>query len=178
MAEPEHIRELRTEVDQYRQKLAEENRKLMREIQERGLVQAELLQKLEQQRALLGALPAAVFLKDAQLRYIAVNEHMARWLSLKPEVMLGCRDSELFPPRQAQAMERWDRWVLSQNKALSSKTEPLYLPHGGHLWVLSNRVPFQDRRDRSLAWRVPFWTSPPERPWRTGCATAKRSSAS
>lgn len=85
------------------------------------------------------------FVKDKQLRYVAVNKNLANNLGLKhPEDALGRTDSELQPESLAKAYEMDDFHVILTGEPLLNKVERV--ARGNSLIHLSTttKVPLRD----------------------------------
>ena len=68
-----------------------------------------------QLRAILEHLPAAVYLKDLDGRYLLAN---ARALELKGDGIVGRTDREIFPPPTAEAIAQHDAAVLAARRPI------------------------------------------------------------
>ena len=92
-------------------------------LQQRFLARQESMEALEESRAFIRALmdnlPAAVWLKSRDHRYLAgnlpwvqTNPMLPRWQSRKVEELIGHTDRELFPPEKAVEFETTDDMVF------------------------------------------------------------------
>lgn len=81
---------------------------------------------------LLANLPARVWIKDAQGRYIFVNQTLASALNLEHDRWIGARDEELFPA-EGQVYWRRDQQVLSSGQTMVSTDQ---VENGKFLTVL------------------------------------------
>ena len=64
------------------------------------------------------SIPAIVFFKDSDCRYIAVNRHYEDQLGRPASEVVGKLDSDLFPPEHASTYARSDEAVLKSGEAL------------------------------------------------------------
>ncbi len=98
---------------------------------------AELLQAANQTlrlhkfylRAILDNLPHEIWLKDAQGRYLAVNQHLAKacdWDS--PNAALGQTDHQLLPVALAEAYLRIDTQVMHSRQQLTREERDIHHP--------------------------------------------------
>lgn len=92
---------------------------VMTDITVQRRVAAELEQASMKQEVLLNAIPAIVFYKDQNLRYVAVSQMLANFLGKRVEDVLGKTDFELFPHEQAEIFQRNNREVLDSGKTKS-----------------------------------------------------------
>jgi PAS domain S-box-containing protein len=88
---------------------------------------------LESQRVLLDNLEQAVFLKDADLRYVAVNAPFCAAMSLPEEAIVGKTDSELYPSDRAEKHRAEDRQVLTEGTRVEREETGVV---GGHTRIV------------------------------------------
>ncbi|WP_417308887.1 putative bifunctional diguanylate cyclase/phosphodiesterase [Devosia sp.] len=110
---------------------------------------------------LIEAVPFAVFVKDAQSRFVAVNTIMADMLGRPARELIGYKDHDLVPHEQAEAFRRDDLRVLQSGqdlrteelftapdgelKTLQSHKKRMTLPDGSHL-VVGTLIDISDQR--------------------------------
>ncbi|HEX5829967.1 MAG TPA: PAS domain-containing protein, partial [Gemmatimonadaceae bacterium] len=92
---------------------------------------------------LLANIPDMVWLRDAQSRFLAVNEACARSLGLRPEDMVGTSDYDYFPVATAERYRAQDRQVLATGQRLVVE-EAVPAPEGRVTWFETVKVPFRD----------------------------------
>jgi len=97
-----------------------------RDIDKRKRAEEETRGLLRRQQALLENVPAFIFLKDAQMRYTAVNRAYMEMLPEDIEDPLGRRDRNFYPAKLAMRFEAEDRQVLEEGKTIR-KEEPIRL---------------------------------------------------
>ncbi|MFE9774827.1 SpoIIE family protein phosphatase [Streptomyces sp. NPDC005931] len=105
--------------------------------------QNELLQ------AFMDHTPAAVFIKDLEGRYLAVNTTFEESLGLSRDRVLGRRDDEVMPPALARQARASDVAMLADGTAVQ-REELLPLP-GGPRDVLTTLFPLNDATGTSYA---------------------------
>jgi signal transduction histidine kinase len=95
---------------------------------------------------LMGNIPARVWIKDTQGRYVFVNSRLSSELGIEPEKWLGERDEELFPSI-GEVYWRKDQQVLASGNSLVSTDQ---VERGKSLFVV--RFPLAiDGRDHVAA---------------------------
>jgi rsbT co-antagonist protein RsbR len=109
-----------------------------------------LREKTAEQAALLNAIPAVVFLKDREHRYLLVNQAYADSVHRHVDEIIGKRDSEIMPPERARTYHENDEAVMASevprmNVELSHKCED-----GSVRWALENDVPYRDASGRVI----------------------------
>ena len=112
----------------------------------------ELQRSQEVLHAVLDAIPARVFWKDNDLRFLGANSPFARDAGYEtPEEIIGKDDYEMAWRDQAELYRADDRAVLEGGTAKLLFEEPQTTPDGEGLTLLTSKVPLRDaerRRDR------------------------------
>ncbi len=94
--------------------------------------------------AFMQHLPGLAFMKDAQGRYIYVNESFSHFTDINAWDQIGLRDDQLWDAQTAQILQDNDRRILEHQQA-SSKMETVRLPDRQERHLLTARFPiFQD----------------------------------
>ena len=121
--------------------------RLMRELAAHRLAEAELKQTQDQlhrrdryQRAVLDNFPFLVWLKDAQSRYLAVNQPFAQACGVSSaEEVVGKTDFDLWPHDLAESYQAEDREVLSTGKPIAIEEEGV--ERGAPVWYETYKSP-------------------------------------
>ena len=96
-------------------------------------------------RAVLDAIPARVFWKDADLRYLGANVPFARDAGFaSPTELLGKDDFAMGWKEQAELYRADDRAVIAAGQAKLNIEEPQTTPDGRSLTLLTSKVPLRD----------------------------------
>jgi PAS domain S-box-containing protein len=101
---------------------------VFRDVTERVDAQRTLSQAWGRQQALLENLPDAAWMKDAELRFVAVNEAFVRGSGFSREAFLGHTVKDLLGPESAARYEEGDRRVLENDDTVVVEER---LPWGG-----------------------------------------------
>ena len=96
-----------------------------------------------QQKALLDNLPDLVFLKDRELRFVAVNEPLARVFGVSASDMIGKTDLDFFPAEQALRYMRDDRNALERGERLVTE-EKVHSVGEVATWFETTTSPYLD----------------------------------
>ncbi|NTV35752.1 MAG: PAS domain S-box protein, partial [Anaerolineaceae bacterium] len=91
-----------------------------RDITERRRTEDMLLRRQQELTNLVNSLPALVYLKDLQGRYIVVNDLFCDQIGLTSDQVMNHTDFEILPPHLAERYASEDQMVLT-------KGEPLYV---------------------------------------------------
>ncbi len=113
----------------------------------RRLSEAEMAAQDVQQRfdSFMNNSPAVAFIKDAQGRYIYLNEPFERHFDAKKEQWIGKSDDDLWPPELAAPMREHDALVL-RRRQLVTKEQIAFVSEGKPRYWLSFRFPLKDSR--------------------------------
>jgi PAS domain S-box-containing protein len=112
---------------------------------------AELDDRVEQSAFLLELFDhvpeVVVFVKDADLRYSAVNETLVRRLGLHDKwQVVGRTALDLFPPPLGGRYLAQDQAVLRSGNPISNLLELHLYPNGHQGWCVTTKVPVRDAR--------------------------------
>ncbi len=102
--------------------------------------QEELAKKINQQEILINNLPANIFLKDSELRYLSVNKKYAKSLNLSPEQMRGKKYSDFFP--EEKFVEETDLKIIKTKQALINLEK-----QEKDKWLSISKVPYFDDKN-------------------------------
>ncbi len=104
----------------------------------------ELEQEVARDREMLDAIPALVYLKDRQHRYVFGNRAFTERVSVPAADLIGKTDSELFPPEVAEAYLDDDERVMATGVPSLGVELPVTRPDGTVGWVANSAVPYHD----------------------------------
>jgi PAS domain S-box-containing protein len=133
-------------------------RGIIRDITERKLAEEELAknhrqlqktaQRLEQSRntlrLVIESIPARVFWKDRDSRFMGCNTLFARDAGLsRPEELVGKDDFAMGWREQAELYRADDRQVMKSRRPKKNIVEPQTTPTGAKIWLNTSKVPLQ-----------------------------------
>ena len=96
-------------------------------------------------RTLIDLIPDAIFVRDAQDRFLVANVMMTRAAGASsPEAMLGKTDAEFFRADLSSGFRADDQRVLA-GETILNKEERVPFPAEGERILLTTKVPFRDR---------------------------------
>jgi PAS domain S-box-containing protein len=105
----------------------------------------ELQRSQEVLRAVLDTIPARVFWKDTDLRFLGANAPFARDAGFEcPEDLIGKDDSDMGWREQAELYRADDRGVIESGEARLNIEEPQTGPGGEERTLLTSKVPLRD----------------------------------
>ncbi len=117
---------------------------LKEDITELKQAQQKVEEQIEQQRRLIDNLPAHIFFKDKDLRYVLVNKSYSDLLGKKTEDMVGKRYSEVFGGEKGEEFEAIDRKIIETGEAIHNLENVNIDVHGNKHWVSVSKVPYFD----------------------------------
>jgi len=81
-----------------------------------------LLRESEQRfKALMDHVPAALFLKDHEARYLLINKQFQEWFGVDPDNVIGKNAHDLYPPERAERYAESDRKILGNWQVTSDE---------------------------------------------------------
>jgi PAS domain S-box-containing protein len=110
---------------------------------DRMLAENSLKKLQEEQQILLDHIPAWVFFKDTENRFIHVNKAFADEMGMSNEQLDGKSLFDIFPNEQAEAFWKDDKEVLSSGKPKVNIIEPMESSKGTR-WVQTDKIPYRD----------------------------------
>jgi len=93
---------------------------------------------------LLDSVPAYIFCKDTENRFVWVNEVFSEVMGLSKGQLEGKRMEEVYPKEQAAAYWRDDKEVFASGKPKVNIIEPVATKEGVR-WLQVNKMPFRDK---------------------------------
>lgn len=100
-------------------------------------------------RTILDTIPARVFWKDLNSRYLGCNVQFARDAGFdRPEQLIGKDDYQMGWAEQADLYRSDDRWVMETGRSKVGYEEPQSTPSGGMIWLRTSKVPLLDEQGR------------------------------
>jgi PAS domain S-box-containing protein len=118
---------------------------IIHDITDRKRAEIGLQESERQMRALLDNIPDIVWLKDAQSRFIAVNEPFGKTCGAKPEDLVGKSDFDIWPKEMAEAYRADDQEVMQSGRTKRVE-EPLEDAHGSQKWIETIKTPIRNDR--------------------------------
>ncbi|MFA5111264.1 MAG: PAS domain-containing protein [Desulfobaccales bacterium] len=103
-----------------------------------------LLRQQQELQVILDSVPALIFYKDLDDRFVRINRAMTEMTGLSKEAIEGKTSLELFP---SQGKDYWedDRAVIATRVPKRNIYEPLETPRGTR-WMQTDKVPYQDAK--------------------------------
>ena len=106
--------------------------------------EAEVAQRSRELEAMIDAMPAMVYTKDAARHYTRVNSATCEFLGLSTAQIIGNGDERFVSPEWARAAAESDSRVLSSKTSIKNVEESWHDSDGRERWVSTSKSPFLD----------------------------------
>ncbi|MCJ7790463.1 MAG: PAS domain S-box protein [Candidatus Atribacteria bacterium] len=120
---------------------------IVKDITERKLAEENVKNAKDELQMILDSVPAIIFYKDIEGRFIRVNKTLANSLQLPIKDIVGKTTEELFPKEQAENMRKDDKEVIVSEKAKRDIIQPFTTPDGIR-WLLTDKIPYKDKKGK------------------------------
>jgi PAS domain S-box-containing protein len=102
-------------------------------------------------RTLIDAMPDAIYVKDAESRFLLGNPGVARLMGASaPEELVGKRDFDFYPAPLAERYYADERAIITSGQPLINREEPAVDPSGNQHWLLTSKVPLRGSAGRVI----------------------------
>jgi rsbT co-antagonist protein RsbR len=129
------------ELAECRQRLAE----LEASEAERKRAEEELAGERNLLRTLIDNMPDAIYVKDAQSRFVVANQGIAEVMGTgTPEGLLGKTDFDFYPQALATKFYADERRIIESGQPLIDLVEPVLNSGGRQRWFSTTKVPLRD----------------------------------
>lgn len=99
--------------------------------------------------ALMDTVPASIYFKDRESRFLQVNHAIAEALGAgSPVAMLGKTDRDYFKEEHAKQAREDELKIIASGEGIEKFIEQETFPNGSGGWVLSSKLPFRDKHGR------------------------------
>ena len=96
-------------------------------------------------RAFLEHIPAAVYFKDRQSRFVRISRSQAQWFGLKdPAEAINKTDFDIFSEEHAKQAFHDEQEIIRTGKPVIAKEERETWNDGRETWVLTTKLPLMD----------------------------------
>ncbi len=137
--------ELERRVAERTAELTAANDRLSREFASRQQIEQALVQERNLLRALIDAMPDAVFVLDRNLRYLLDNPaHRAHVRERATDEIVGRDAYDYFPPETAARFQEEERAVFATGQPMLNLETLETEADGSVSWWLTSKVPFRD----------------------------------
>lgn len=104
-----------------------------------------LIKIQKEQEMILDSIPAWIFYKDIENRFIRVNNSFSKIMNISKEELAGKSLFDIYTKEQAEAYWKDDKEVISSGNAKTNIIEQMDSPFG-KLWVKTDKIPNRDEQ--------------------------------
>jgi PAS domain S-box-containing protein len=104
-----------------------------------------LWKQQEEQQTIFDSVPALIFYKDTENRFIRVNRNFAEAMKMSKEELEGKSLFDIYPRKQAEVFWEDDKEVIASGKPKRNILEPMEIKKGV-LWVQTDKIPYRDEQ--------------------------------
>ena len=123
--------------------------KSLRDIAEPSKSETLLQRLVAEQQAIFDSIPAWIFYKDKENRFVRVNNVVAEMMGRRKEELEGGSIFDFYPKEQADAFWKDDKEVIASGKPKLGIVEPVDTAKGKR-WVRTDKIPYLDRNGNIL----------------------------
>jgi len=96
-------------------------------------------------RQLMDLLPDAVFIKDAEGKFILMNRTLAGWYGLAdPDLAVGKSEADFAPKEFAQATREAEKQIFNGGAPILDQEEKIVAADGSYHWVATSKQPLRN----------------------------------
>ncbi len=119
------------------------------DVTERRRVEAELVRQRQMLECLMAHLPDKIYFKDAESRFISVNQAKLTKHGLHAmSEIVGKTDFDVFSPERAREAYADEQKIMQTGEALVDHEERDVWPDGTETWVSTTKMPLRDAEGR------------------------------
>ncbi len=120
------------------------------DISEQKKIEETYRNNLEIQDLILSAIPAQIYVKDKDFRYIVVSKSVSDFLGIPIDRLQGLTDFDLFSDDIASEIREIDQKIIQTNKPIENYEQRLLGKNGKYAWVSTHKVPLQDKSGNAI----------------------------
>jgi len=120
---------------------------IVKDITERKQAEENVKNIKDELQIILDSVPAIIFYKDIEGRFIRVNKTLANSLQVPIKDIVGKTTEALFPKEEAENMRKDDQEAILSGKAKRNIIEPFKTPDGIR-WLITDKIPYKDKKGK------------------------------
>lgn len=110
-----------------------------------------LYSEAQQFRALFDTIPAVMYVKDTESRFVRVNDSFKKHVGLALDFdIVGKTDFDIFDEQHANQAFDDEQKIIKSGQAKAAYEEREVLPDGSICWALSTKIPMKDINNRII----------------------------
>ncbi|MCJ7615248.1 MAG: MEDS domain-containing protein, partial [Desulfobacterales bacterium] len=111
---------------------------------ERRRIKKELLKKQDELNIIFNSVPALIWSKNREGKYLSVNRTYCETVGLSEEKIINRTDYDLYPTDIATQYSKYDQKIINSKKPVSGIEERHLKPSGNYGWSLTAKLPYYD----------------------------------
>jgi PAS domain S-box-containing protein len=143
--------ELESRISDRTSDLEQAQLELENELELRKKSTDQLQELYAEQKALFSVIPAIVYYKDKNLKYITANQAFCDVFQIKPDEVNGLTDYDLFPPDMAKQIQEEDRKILQGNDPPKESVKKLPIRSGELRWFSTAQTSYRNKAGEIIA---------------------------
>lgn len=121
---------------------------ISRDISERLKAEKDLHEYYERVQAILSSSTAQIYMKNADLRYLATNQPFIDALPATIPSVEGLTDDELFSGQVASRRKESDLLVINRDTPVYNIEEEYRSEDGSSIWMITSKIPLHDQQGK------------------------------
>ena len=147
----EEIENAYKNVNHKNQELFDRQRELLSLYEDLWSNERELLYERDLLHTLMSNMPEHIFFKDAQSRYLRVNDSLAQFMGLKdPSHIEGRSDFDFYPEDLAEFIQQQEKEIMDSGSPLYNQEQDFSHSTGQASWLTTSKVPVYDENGDCL----------------------------
>lgn len=114
------------------------------DITDKIVAQNRLLASMEEKRALLSSVPAGIYFKDIEGRYILANDYFFEMLDVTKKQAIGKTDFDILDEEDAVFWSNIDKYILDKKEPVANVERLVTTISSRNLWISVNKTPYYD----------------------------------
>ncbi|MEA2043416.1 MAG: PAS domain-containing protein, partial [Bacteroidota bacterium] len=120
------------------------------DITELKKAQQRIEEKTKQQQILINNLPAHIYFKNKNLKYLLVNNSYAQLLNHSNQEIVGKTDDDVSPAEIAEMYQKIDREIIQSKTPVFNYEEKHIGNDGEEYWASTSKVPYFDENNNVI----------------------------
>ncbi|RKX29687.1 MAG: hypothetical protein DRP47_01205 [Candidatus Zixiibacteriota bacterium] len=113
---------------------------------ERGEADRILSRTISQYTAMINTVPAKMYLKDINYKYVFVNDAFCTATGKDRNQVVGKTDYDIYPSDTANLHHESDKTVMDDDQGIISREEHIVDADGNNKWVSTTKIPIHDKK--------------------------------
>lgn len=126
--------------------LMEANDKYEEEMTERQKAEEALSRTVSEYTAMINTVPALMYLKDTDHKYVVVNETFCQMAGKDKPQIIGRTEYDIYPKEQAEEYYKADQVIMDEDQELDNQEQHRTDSDGEIRWVTTTKIPLHDSK--------------------------------